>query len=280
MAFTRVNPAGWAVSDKLTSAQINTLDTDHAGALDKRSGQTDTLLSSVTVSGAGQITANSSAAILSSVANGITSNVVGGIQAAVAAGIQSTAAGGIQLAGGTLDWPTFQFARSYSQIVPPVLVYYLGTLPQQTSILTALGSGASYTFSFRPHHGATINTVTMVFAVGQGHAQVPVGLPSLIVYRGQDLTTTGVAVASETAASLRAAGAAVLVPAPNTAAGYFASGNVQPLVFTADQNAVVDRAKFQYFITVQDENGTGSLSGNKFLGFIVNYSAIPNMQFP
>ncbi len=34
MAFTRVKPAGWAVNEKLTSAQMNALDIDHAAAVD------------------------------------------------------------------------------------------------------------------------------------------------------------------------------------------------------------------------------------------------------
>lgn len=34
MAYTKVKPSGWAFGEKLTSAQMNTLDTDHSTAID------------------------------------------------------------------------------------------------------------------------------------------------------------------------------------------------------------------------------------------------------
>lgn len=51
MSIDRVKPENWAFAETLTSTQLNQLDTNAASALDKRSGQTDTLASDVTVSG-------------------------------------------------------------------------------------------------------------------------------------------------------------------------------------------------------------------------------------
>ena len=51
MTIGRVKPAGWALNEKLTSAQQNQVDLNTTYALDKRSGQTDTLASNVGVSG-------------------------------------------------------------------------------------------------------------------------------------------------------------------------------------------------------------------------------------
>ena len=51
MAFTRVNPFGWFKSDTLSSAQSNQLDTNISNAIDKRTGQTDTISSTITVDG-------------------------------------------------------------------------------------------------------------------------------------------------------------------------------------------------------------------------------------
>lgn len=52
MAIGKVHAGlGWAPKEKLTSIQVNQLDTNAASALDKRSGQTDTLASNVTVTG-------------------------------------------------------------------------------------------------------------------------------------------------------------------------------------------------------------------------------------
>lgn len=58
MSISRVKPAGWGVNEKLTSGQQNLLDINVTYALDKRSGQSDTLASTVTVSGAMTFTNN------------------------------------------------------------------------------------------------------------------------------------------------------------------------------------------------------------------------------
>ncbi len=49
MTLGRVKPAGWGTDETLTSAQATALDQTIVNALDKRSGQTDVLASSVTV---------------------------------------------------------------------------------------------------------------------------------------------------------------------------------------------------------------------------------------
>jgi hypothetical protein len=55
MSISRVKSPDWGLNEILTSAQANALDTNVTNALDKRSGQTDTLASVVTESGAGRI---------------------------------------------------------------------------------------------------------------------------------------------------------------------------------------------------------------------------------
>lgn len=55
MTIARVNAVGWAAFEKLTSTQANGLDINTTYALDKRSGQTDTLQSVVSTSGAGRV---------------------------------------------------------------------------------------------------------------------------------------------------------------------------------------------------------------------------------
>lgn len=53
MAFTRINGGSWAVGDKLTSAQANSLDVDHANAVDKTVAG-DTLSGVLVTAGAGR----------------------------------------------------------------------------------------------------------------------------------------------------------------------------------------------------------------------------------
>lgn len=55
MSLVRVNGAGWSLGASFTSAEANGIDINVTNALDKRSGQTDTLASIVTCSGAGRL---------------------------------------------------------------------------------------------------------------------------------------------------------------------------------------------------------------------------------
>lgn len=55
MTIARIKSPDWGVGEILTAAQMNALDANVTNALDKRSGQTDTLESVITTSGAGRI---------------------------------------------------------------------------------------------------------------------------------------------------------------------------------------------------------------------------------
>ena len=73
MTISRVKPANWAVNEKLTSAQMNAVDTNSTYALDKRNGQTDTLSSAVTVAFGSSL----------AFANGSTLSTVAGVTASI-----------------------------------------------------------------------------------------------------------------------------------------------------------------------------------------------------
>lgn len=51
MSFTRVKPLGWATNEKLTSAQMNALDEDHADAVDGVGGGTYTITAPLVIKG-------------------------------------------------------------------------------------------------------------------------------------------------------------------------------------------------------------------------------------
>lgn len=55
MTIGRVKPMDWGTLEKLTSAQINGIDTNATYALDKRAGETDDLESVITLVGAGRL---------------------------------------------------------------------------------------------------------------------------------------------------------------------------------------------------------------------------------
>lgn len=96
MSFTKVGPAGgWSFGAKLTSAQMNQLDADHADALDKTIAG-DTLSGAISIASSGSIVVNNAGGqIVSSVAAGIVINEAGGLQAVVASAVEATASGAI-----------------------------------------------------------------------------------------------------------------------------------------------------------------------------------------
>lgn len=51
MTLSRTKPGGWTYAEVLTSTQISAIDANIENALDKRSGQTDTIESDLTVNG-------------------------------------------------------------------------------------------------------------------------------------------------------------------------------------------------------------------------------------
>lgn len=53
MTISRAVPGGWGTGDTLAAADLNQVDTNTTYALDKRTGQTDTLRSTVTLTGSG-----------------------------------------------------------------------------------------------------------------------------------------------------------------------------------------------------------------------------------
>lgn len=277
MSFSRVNSVGWAVGDPLTSAQQNQLDIDHANALDKTAAG-DTLLGNVTTSGAGRITAATAAGIVSSTAFGI--------QTTVAAGIVSGVAGGIQLAGGVLDWPTFQFARSRGVSYPiiPAFVpsgWTAGAAPGGASLQANASNNALAILLPVMHDGATLNAVSVLLSVTTPHSAVPASLPTIQCQRmqvgvsgntlpiTQDLSTVPV----------QSFGGTGTPPPPATGAAWVNSNKTQLLIYSCNQNNVISTASYAYVLYVTDENGANSQAGNFYLGITLQFTNIQDLRF-
>ena len=282
MSFSRANSGGWAVGDKLTSAQANILDTDHANSLDKTVAG-DTISGTVQLASTGQI-------------NSHLGQIVGaasqGITASVASGIASGVVGGIQLSGGSTDWPTFSATRSRTLCLPSDIFWTAQALtPQGTTATCNATSSASanvgpnggmvtavanvgssqvwsYLFPLRfLHNGATLSSAT-IYLLPVSHAALPVTMPAFAIYRFNVATQTRTALAS---------GSGYAVDPTALVANYNVLHN---WTFTANQNNVIDTSQFQYFLYVWDEGGTNALGGSWYSGFEITYSAIPNMAFP
>jgi len=267
MAFTRINPGGWAANAQLTSAQINALDIDHANSLDKTVAG-DTINGPIIFAGGGtgQITANLTATVRGGIA--------GGISARVAAGIQSDAVNGINLNGGANDNVTFPARTKNIKILPHPFGLQAGWTVSTIGFQVLVGSAtvANQTFNI-PHliNGATLATVKTWLMVS-AHANVPANLPTLIVYRR---TLFSAATAD---ALVPLAVAAVAFPTPGSGPLWTASGNLQNWTYTTTQNNVIDTSLYVYYLLIADENGLNSVAGNQYAGFELGFTNITSYQ--
>ena len=124
------------------------------------------------------------------------------------------------------------------------------------------------------HNGATLSTITVALSVTTAHSGVPASLPQLFVERYN--VTAGGAVAS---VALSSSDPQLFTPAPGTGAAWVAGNVIQPLVYTCNQNNVIDTSQYLYIAVLYDENGANSQSGNKYLSVAYGYTAIADMRF-
>ena len=265
MAFTRINPGGWAANAQLTSAQINAIDVDHANSLDK-SVAGDNIAGTVGFSGTGNINAALAGTVKGTLANAIQSNVV--------AGIQSNVVGGINLNGGATDNVTFAARTKNVKIPPNPLSLQAGwTVQSNNGFLIGPANGQSQTFTI-PHliNGATLSTVKAWLIVNNIHANVPANLPTLTVFR----RTLFSAATADSFVTLTAGVTAF--PTPGSGALWSASANLQNWTYTTTQNSVIDTSLYIYYLQIVDENGVNSIAGNLYAGFELGFTNVLSYQ--
>lgn len=291
MSFSLIGP--FSFGSKVTSAQFNQLDTDHANALDK-SAAGDSIAGTITFTGAGTIFANAANSIIGAAAGGIKANIAGsitsgiaggitpgaasgiksaitgGIEVAAASGLKTTSPGGIQLAGGSTDWIAFSTPRT---VVRQFLFTHLGDNGSAWSLGNGYAVGtASATQTFVPIYpidNSSIVLVAMTFAIGFSHANLPGNQPSVGIF---GLTNGGSNV------PLLSTGGGIVTLAAGTTGAYYAGGAPQSLLFTPDQNALVDRSNLAYYALVTDENGSNSMAGNKYFTIEVHMT-VPDLRY-
>lgn len=270
MSFSRVNPGGWGVGAQLTSAQQNSLDIDHANALDKTVAG-DVLAGVVNLNTTGQISSNTSFGVIGTTAKAIA--------ASVASGIVSNTPGGIGLGGGASDWPTFAPVGPRTRTLCASLTQM--NVPAGWSIggngwLIAPGTAANAVYLSLPrcHNGATLSTIGVMMVTVGPHSGVPVTLPTLTVYR-LSLISGG----THSSVFLSSTAVQSFTPAPGSGAAWDNSGLTQLLVYSCNQNNVIDNSQYAYTMALTDEGGAGAVAGNLYLGTVMSYTAIADMRF-
>lgn len=273
MSSVRVKGAGWSSNEKFTSAQATQLDINAANSLDKTVAG-DTLFGFIGMQSTAQIAVDTPGA-------NITASVASGISGTAVASIVSTTPGAIALAGGPTDYPAFQngaglsVPRSFNRYAPlSILALMSPWTVSQTTVPVLVGTGATTPqILLLPSlwNGATLASVACTIIVGS-HSAVPVNLPTISVSR-RSLTT-----ATATLVKLASSDPQAYTPTPGSGSAWFASGNDQFLVYACNQNNVIDTSKYEYFVTLVDENGTGSNATNNYVGLILSYTNVTDIR--
>jgi hypothetical protein len=244
MSFTRIKPGNWAVNEKLTSAQMNAIDVDHANALDK-SVAGDTISGAIAIASTGKIQASAAGAL-----------------------IQTTTGGRIQL--GDNDYPTFSATRSISRALPIIIQQgpnFNWTVTNEGSTSNSLGVSGYMDITAALIDGSTLSSVDVYFSVGAAHSGVPIALPLLAVYRR--------VITAPNPASL---GNAVYSPTPSSGAIWTNAGNTNTWNVPCTTNNVIDRSQYCYFVALTDESGANAIVGNVYQALRLNMTAIADMR--
>ncbi len=266
MTIARVKPGDWAFGEKLTSAQINQLDTNVARALDKAGG--DQLTGITTVGPGARVYLNAAGAAITASDGGFISSSVDGA-------IRTEWAGTFQLGGGATDWPTFTNTvgvaakRSRTVMIPPVPLALNGWSLVNDGVLQGAKTNLEVLIPFAVHAGATLESVAF-YVRPTGHAALPEHWPAIDVIR-------------------RA------FDGPSTVVSLLGGWSEHPAETLVDWNDGLTHyslhsctanhtnlAPYQhtYLIKLRDEYGTDSVLGNAYLGLELVFRDIADMRFP
>lgn len=299
MAFTRVKPTNWAANEKLTSTQMNQLDTNVANALDKTgdsltgtivfsstgalSGDVDFDGSAIVSFKSGSETAFESGAtatvesgasvvvegyISSNTANGIRTSTAGGIRSNAAGGIRSNTPGGIDLSGGASDHITVTPART-RPVVRNASASFMGGAAEWTQSAASLGnidyvrhdgtSASNAHFDVPALDGTTLVSLTLYFKTSTTYSGLPSTPPDVTLYRQAGNSTT--------TASLYSSGAVAY--SLSTLAAWNDSAT-KTITITCDQNNVIDAGTYSYTLNVTGPSGG---SGTRYID-VIGYTAV------
>lgn len=248
--IVRTKAPGWAVNEKLTSAQMNQLDANHARAVDKTAaGDTiegqiiQSFVKTTTFSGGGKI-------------------IVDG------AGSQFRTVGG-HIVHGDNDYATFSATRPLVRVAPFIVqqgqTFSGWTVGRNWSkAFTGLGLTGNCDLTRFMVDGANLASIDIYFAVTTAHSSTPAIFPEFTLYE-RDIATgvdTGINFVFATAAS---------------GAAWYNGGATQTLNLGTFSHPI-DRGAKGYFLQVIDESGSGAQNGNTYQSIRLNFTGIADLR--
>lgn len=144
-----------------------------------------------------------------------------------------------------------------------------GVNPTNGSLVANADSSALWLPLTKLHHGATLSQVTVFFTVPVNKLELP---PSS-VYPTVNIRRHDPSFAAS--ASLLSSGAAF--PAAPTLAAYVNQGKPHAWVITPDQNNVIDKTTYSYFLVFTDDNVPGP-PRNSFNGIELTFTNITSLD--
>ena len=195
------------------------------------------------------------------VTGGIASTVPSGITTGVAGGIASGVLHGIKLTGGATD--EIQYGSAHTTIRRNLI--WSPKPPSSWTQKDQLAVGPNTTdILFVPllvlddlnSSGATLTSVKVRFVVNDPHVSGPPGvMPQFGLNRA--LVSTGSTYLLQSLTSFTPQ-----IPTPPNGTAWYASNHIQEYIFVPDQNNVIDRNLYMYYLSIEDENGAFSVAGN------------------
>lgn len=250
--IVRTRAPGWAVNEKLSSAQANQLDANHARACDK-TGAGDTITGQILQSFATTATFSG-----------------GGDLIIDGAGSQFQTSGG-HIVLGDNDNPQFSANRTLVRVAPFVVqqgqTFSGWTVNRNSSkAFTGLGLTGNADISRFLIDGAALRSIDVYFAVTTPHANVPASFPqfALIV---RAIATGGITTLAPTSATA------------GSGPAWYNGGATQTLNLDLGTFGVtIDRTANTYYLQVIDEHGANAQDGNTYQSARLNFISIADMR--
>ena len=210
--------------------------------------------------------------------NGVANINTGANLNIVSGGTETVESGATFIVNSGATYTTAQFANfpsgvSRTLINPCNLGQPLGgTWTYGLQAIYSGATGSSFAIPLmRVHQGATLASIVVTFQVGSSHSGVPVNRPNLSIVR----YTFG----SELSPVTLSSSDPQYFPNPGSGSAYYDSGNIQQITYTCNRNNVIDDSQYNYVLSITDESGTNSLSGNAYFTVQLNFTTISSQQW-
>jgi hypothetical protein len=267
VSHSRTKPAGWALNEQLTYAEVTDIDRKTAQSVDKTVAG-DTIEGPITVANGAGIILESGAVLRTEV--GSTSTVEGTVTVTGASGLVTTATGG-RIVHGDNDYPELAIGHTGRSMTR---VYSFAALPRAGKVTSAISAetvaaGGAELFVLPVHNGATLSSVEVRFVPTTPHVGLPATNLAILVQRRSN--PVGGAI---TTASLYSGGGVSYTPVSHP---IYDNGLIKQVTLTTDQNNVIDRETYVYELGIQGENSTYALPVF-FLEVLLHFTIITDLR--